>query len=248
MYKPIYQICLLFFFGLNTFYAQSQKETDFGFAEYEVVYKHYREPVDGKNTIVLNDTKEVIDYDKILKNYSSTLSFNNAFSKYETQRTQSLSRFENIFGDTWVWHNQSYYNCLPYDNRIKEKISKGGIEYIDDIHKIEWTITAEETIINGIKCIKANGLKPAPGFLPEVYTAWYTPDIPVPFGPNEINGLPGLVVKYKWTIAVVEASSITRITDKKVPLKLPKTKNIINSDESTQQKLKLREEALKNRQ
>lgn len=233
---------------IDSIIGQSEKKTDYGYAEYQIIYQHFREASDSNNIIVMKDTKEVIDYDKILKNYTSTLLFNNVISKYETSRTQSLSRLEDIFGGGWVKFGESYYNCLPRKLKIKEKVSKGGIEYTADNYKIEWTITDEEFIINGIKCIKANGKRLVPGFKTSVFSAWFTPDIPVPFGPEDVNGLPGLIVKFKWANGVVEATSIKSVKNQEIPLKLPKTKRIKDTNDSIEEMTKVREDALKNRQ
>jgi GLPGLI family protein len=64
----------------------------------------------------------------------------------------------------------------------------------------KWDITTETKIINGYKCYKATSMKKEYDktrkrenvFYPVV---WFTPEIPVSFGPNGLDGLPGLVLE-----------------------------------------------------
>lgn len=64
----------------------------------------------------------------------------------------------------------------------------------------KWDITTETKIINGYKCYKATTHKEefdekrnrTNRFNPIV---WFAPEIPVPFGPKGLDGLPGLVLE-----------------------------------------------------
>jgi GLPGLI family protein len=81
-----------------------------------------------------------------------------------------------------------------YPNRIyilKEKIPS-----------IDWIIMKETRKIGNLQAIHAKGV-----FGGRTYNVWFTPDIPIPFGPYKLGGLPGLIleaysedgiVKYKF--------------------------------------------------
>ena len=63
-----------------------------------------------------------------------------------------------------------------------------------------WTITKESKMINGFLCYKAitpfynyGGWRDEERHLD--VTAWFAPQIPVPFGPNGYHGLPGLILE-----------------------------------------------------
>src|SRR5690606_19858901 len=60
----------------------------------------------------------------------------------------------------------------------------------DNFLPINWNITQETKIIAGYKCIKATT-----NFRGRDWTAWFTPDIPVPVGPWKLRGLPGLIIE-----------------------------------------------------
>ncbi|HSF45564.1 MAG TPA: GLPGLI family protein [Chitinophagaceae bacterium] len=59
----------------------------------------------------------------------------------------------------------------------------------DSLYPMKWKITAEERMIDSIRCIKATC-----EFRGREYVAWFSPNIPLSFGPWKMGGLPGLIV------------------------------------------------------
>jgi len=55
---------------------------------------------------------------------------------------------------------------------------------------IEWKIHKRKKKIKGYQCIKATA-----NYRGRKYTAWFTPEIEVPYGPWKLFGLPGLIIK-----------------------------------------------------
>ncbi|HPN69074.1 MAG TPA: GLPGLI family protein [Saprospiraceae bacterium] len=234
-------LTLMIFLEIPSFSQKSK--LDFGYATYEVTYKHYREGPDSNKIIILSD-QTIIDFDKILKDYTSFLQFNNICSKYETTSTGSPRDF---VGMSLTFFRDTYHNCLPTKTRLTEKVHKGYIEYISDDVPLVWEISQDTMVINGLKCIKATGIKLSQGHKPDNYVAWFTPDIPVPFGPINVNGLPGLILKYKWAASVVEAVDIRKLTDQKYKLVLPDAKDVISYDQKLLEAKKQKAEVLKNK-
>jgi len=60
----------------------------------------------------------------------------------------------------------------------------------EDLPKIEWKIIDEFKTFNTLNCQKAVGY-----FRGRTYSVWFTSDIPLPFGPWKLNGLPGLIIE-----------------------------------------------------
>ncbi|OYQ43251.1 hypothetical protein CHU92_03595 [Flavobacterium cyanobacteriorum] len=86
----------------------------------------------------------------------------------------------------------------PYiivDNAAKEMFFYDNILYnrflVQDIyHRFKWNITGETKDIAGFLCTKATT-----NYRGRVWTAWFAPDIPIPFGPWKLHGLPGLILE-----------------------------------------------------
>jgi GLPGLI family protein len=60
----------------------------------------------------------------------------------------------------------------------------------DNYPQFSWNISSETKNIAGYQCKKA-----VASFRGREWTAWFTMDIPVPYGPWKLNGLPGLILE-----------------------------------------------------
>ncbi len=80
------------------------------------------------------------------------------------------------------------------EDYVIQKISYSSVEspfrLKDTIYKISWIITGNQKDIGGLKCVSAEGL-----YGNRFYEVWFSPDIPVPFGPHRLGGLPGLILE-----------------------------------------------------
>ncbi|ADF51653.1 MAG: GLPGLI family protein [Zunongwangia sp.] len=66
-----------------------------------------------------------------------------------------------------------------------------GFSYVKDrTPKIKWNITSETKAIGKFTANKATA-----HFRGRDYTAWFTPEIPLPIGPWKLQGLPGLILE-----------------------------------------------------
>ncbi len=61
-----------------------------------------------------------------------------------------------------------------------------------DTVNINWKITNQKSIIQGLKCVLATAK-----FRGRNYKAWFTTSIPLPIGPWKFGGLPGLIVELR---------------------------------------------------
>lgn len=132
----------------------------------------------------------------------------------------------------------------PVNKVFNQEINLDKVDYIlkSPYKDYQWKITDIEETILGYKTIKAvaeiNGNKIA---------AWYAPDLKVDAGPNQINGLPGVILKSisetsskLGTILIIEAEKININ-----PKKLPKIKPLKGMEISPDDFKKLQEESRK---
>ncbi len=87
-----------------------------------------------------------------------------------------------------VFTDQSRGSMVVIDHGFDGK----PIYIIDSLYPMEWQISNDTKTIDSLSCIKANC-----SFRGRNYEAWFSPDIPVPFGPWKMGGLPGLIVDLK---------------------------------------------------
>lgn len=73
--------------------------------------------------------------------------------------------------------------------------------YEDTWLKIDWKIQEDTKKIGSFKCKKATG-----NFRGRTYIAWFTEDIPLPYGPWKLYGLPGLILQAEDTEKMFKAT------------------------------------------
>lgn len=173
----------------------------------EVSYVNYKMKLSSPTNKAKNDTLKNNDLNKKAKEVMQSI-YDIECELYFT-KTRSLFR---------VKHNlrlEEDYNYkivkraaggikikdLENKTKIEHKQSYGehlNIEYPFD--EFDWIITKEKKIIGKYICYKAKTYKldynPIDkGFRRFNITAWFTPEIPIPFGPKGMDGLPGLVLE-----------------------------------------------------
>jgi len=111
----------------------------------------------------------------------------------------------------------------------------------ENLNKYKWKLLKESKKILGYTCYKAiakvNKYNP---FLKKqhnisTFTVWYTPSIPLPFGPAGYDGVPGLVLEASRSSFYFIAQKI-EFLDKKLPIKKP-VKGIIVSQKEFEDNL-----------
>lgn len=78
------------------------------------------------------------------------------------------------------------------ENRIiiTDKINTNKYIYEEKKEQINWAILPDTLTILNYLCQKATG-----SFRGRIYTAWFTPEVPIDAGPYKFSGLPGLIIK-----------------------------------------------------
>ena len=98
----------------------------------------------------------------------------------------------------------------------------------------EWTLSQEQKIINGYLCYKAIGVlsKTVNGKKKEFNSiAWYTPSIPLYFGPLGYGKLPGLIVQLTVIDKKYSLKSIKEVSEDMIEIIQPNDGEIVTNEE-----------------
>lgn len=103
-----------------------------------------------------------------------------------------------------------------------------------------WKLVDETKVINTINCKKAEVT-----FKGRNWIAWYSPEVPLPYGPYKFSGLPGLIIKVTDDKGDYDFELVKSVSDSKLKGKLINIKKSRYTEaiETTQLKLK---QALRN--
>ncbi len=134
-----------------------------------------------KESIFVVKAKKIETESEIHKNEISLMLSSNKLDSYVYTNFESDSLFFT-------------YNILSRYYLVKEHIPK-----------IKWNLLNEESKIGNLHIQKARAK-----FRGRNYTAWFTKDIPIRFGPWKFNDLPGLITEiyddtntYRWTLKTI---------------------------------------------
>lgn len=137
---------------------------------------------------VYNDTRIVQIGKHSVKDYSDII---NHFDSLATEQIRrGAESYSNVSGDPWPLEITRAIRGNKADLKYRLSISAFFV-YQDSVPSLEWKFSDEETdSIMGYDCRKATV-----EFAGRNYTAWFTPEIPLPFGPYKFGDLPGLILK-----------------------------------------------------
>lgn len=188
-----YLISLLFVFLWITGAAQEtcsriiDRATPVDTARYKVTYSlKYKVHPDHRDAY--NDTRIVQIGKHRIKDYSDIINYFDSLATEQVRR--GAESYSNVSGNPWPLEIIRPIRGKKAD--LKYRLSTSAFfVYPDSVPSLEWNFSDEETdSIMGYDCRKATV-----EFAGRNYTAWFTPEIPLPFGPYKFGGLPGLILK-----------------------------------------------------
>ena len=188
-----YLISLLFVFLWITGAAQEtcsriiDRATPVDTARYKVTYSlKYKFHPDQRDAY--NDTRIVQIGKHSVKDYSDIINYFDSLATEQVRR--GAESYSNVSGNPWPLEIIRPIRGEKADLKYRLSISAFFV-YPDSVPSREWNFIDEETdSIMGYDCRKATV-----EFAGRSYTAWFTPEIPLPFGPYKFGGLPGLILK-----------------------------------------------------
>lgn len=127
------------------------------------------------------------------------LQFNSNEATYESIETMDIDFNNNLEIALLASRGNGKYYVNKEQNiqlhQLKENDKDWLIKAVLDT--IDWSIQNEIKEIEGFKVQKATATIPLNHVKLGEVTAWFAPDIPFPFGPIGIYGLPGLILEYE---------------------------------------------------
>jgi GLPGLI family protein len=204
----------------------------------------------GENEMSPEMEKAFQDAIKSASEKQYTLSFNKSECLYEEQ--EQLEKPEAANGGfsisvAFSGEGKKYLNLK--DKICIEEADIFGKEFliVEPLEKPNWKLLNETKKIGDYNCLKAElvvqvtekqkteyeeflkkeAVKPALFKMDEpkdkVIMAWYTPEIPVSFGPNKYWGLPGLILEINEEETIILCSKVTLSNKEKSKIKVPST-------------------------
>lgn len=191
MYKNIALIIsLLFFLNIN---AQTGR----------IVYKNNPQLSDSlKNEIKKNpETRKEVsgmvkEFMAAAPKFNYVLNFNDDKSLFEIESILTKNATEKMI----IKSQSSYYTNLSTQTILEQKEIAGTTFLIKKEATIDWKITNEKKKIGDYLAQKAVTHKEVintrtDNVIKHKVIAWFTPEIPINYGPDGYHGLPGLILK-----------------------------------------------------
>jgi len=187
--------------------------------------------------------KGIIEYEQIITNNQDVivqrydLFFDRGNSYYEEVIESELKKSQQKKEDGTILlsirdnkKSQFYFNNLQKGFYFREIYYNKPLIVKEENNQISWKLSNETKLLGGVECLKATAQ-----FRGREYTAWFTKDIPVPFGPWKLNGLSGLIIEAYDSSGFfkVRATKISIGDSEKVNLKIKKInlKNVLTMTE-----------------
>lgn len=135
-----------------------------------------------------------------------------------------------------------YYTITQSNQNVEylERIDANLYSYQEPVIK-DWQLSEDAKIVNTLHCKKAT-LQ----YKGRIWTAWYAPEIPLPYGPYKFSGLPGLIIKMEsedgdFSFQLVESKPKNKLNGKTLSLQDNRYKNPTSATFSEIRKMKKNE-------
>ena len=167
---------------------------------------------------------EIRELDKEVAQVSFTLLYNKEGMIFSDNRTEAEIK-KTIFGiNPGIRY---YYKKASSDTLYSIEKTANGKNVTSKLrYDTDWQLTKESKKINGFVCYKATRI-PSPNSNEEVdksfpIIAWYTPEIPLPYGPFTYGGLPGLILELQREgITVFKAKTMRWDDNNEIKIEFP---------------------------
>jgi len=214
----LFLICLLF-----SFFVSSQNTI-----QGKVFYTISMNPINNKSVDSIlkkqKTPKHIQPFVKKMlqnsKDVMGVLLFSNAESLYQVD--DKMKNEGTVMSLTYLaaGAKSKYYSNSNEKDYFKQ-IEVGELLRVE-MSTLEWSITQETKMIGNYQCFKAVAKQKVREDKPtRMVEAWFTPMIPVNFGPKEYFGLPGLILEVSYDQFFIKATSITLNPKEEIKIEKP---------------------------
>lgn len=220
MKKPLF-LAMLIIFSIQT-YSQTNSGNPYGRAYY------------GKSIELTTERDaQLSDLDKFImeatENALFILDFNKEASLFQIEKKLEIDGRNTRGAETLYGGGKGlYYSNQPENYTVHQRDFGGELYLIEgEFTSVEWKLLKESKKIQNYTCYKAIGVvkflssKTGEITLREV-EAWYSPEVPIPFGPIGYNNLPGLIFELRDRNALYYIKRIEFNTKNKTEILKPK--------------------------
>ncbi|MDE5876906.1 MAG: GLPGLI family protein [Muribaculaceae bacterium] len=162
----------------------------------EFIYYHFRyDPVSD----LAMDSEEILQIAPFISRYTDYGKYRRDSLSYECAKNLTFMMFSEYSRIVNQWPIGLKYSVYTHHNKeeleVTDAISLNYFRYYEPVPDFKWTLHNDSIRqIGPYTCSMATT-----SFRGRNWTAWYTPEIPIPQGPWKFSGLPGLIVMVRDT-------------------------------------------------
>lgn len=218
-----------------------------------ITYNHSITPISKKilDSIAKNSKNKNPRFQKMTREiFSNTpdvksfLEFNNEQSLYKVEDkmenyNNKMPNINRIFaGSDNIYYKNTKTKEYFYESNLGELLLIG-------IKPKKWQITQETKKLGNYTCYKAIDIESKNKKMKPI--AWFTPEIPISFGPLDFNGLPGLVLQVELANRIINATNIVLNPKEDIKIEKPVKGKKITAEENQQRMDKFWKTKIKSR-
>lgn len=206
-----------------------------GVVEYQSSISESRKKEYLSNKRSTLDKASIKKYDQLYLSslkINSTLYFSGEESIFTIDKTLSKKNMniDHQLIESWSGGNDVFYSNSKFKINNVQNCETLGDCFIISSEFEKWQLTQETKQISGYTCYKAIRTIVGRKAKKDIF-AWYTPSIPVNFGPNGASGLPGLILELELGTISFYVKKIVLNPKEKVEIRKPDKGKKITQDE-----------------
>lgn len=208
------------------FSMQSYSQTDFDNYYGRAYYGKSIELTTEEDTQLSGLNKFIME---ATKNALFILDFNKESAHFQIEKKLEIDGRDTRGAETLYGGGKGlYYSNQPENYTVHQRDFGGELYLVEgEFTSVQWELLKESKKIQNYTCYKAIGIikfisSKTGKITSREVEAWYSPEIPIPFGPIGYNNLPGLIFELKDRNAVYYLKSIEFNTKNKIDVLKPK--------------------------